>query len=159
MPPERAAHVEGAVEVDVDHRAPLLDLEVDHRDAIVAAGGAGVVDDDVDAPELVEHVRRERADRPGIGHVADHRERAAALSLHLVGHRVDVSPPGLLLIVRVPLRGAPGAGEHDVAAGSGQLHGDRPPDRAHPAGARDHRDLVLESGEEQSAHAGESGAR
>ena len=58
VPAERAAHVEGAVEVHVDHGAPLLDGQVDHRDPVVAARRAGVVHDDVDAPELVEHLRR-----------------------------------------------------------------------------------------------------
>ena len=142
-PPERPAHVEGAVEVRVDDGPPELDVEVDHGNPVRAAGRARVVHDDVDSPEGAEHLPEQLVDRLGVGHVADHRQRAPAERPHLLGHRVDVVPAGFLLVVRVPLRSAPGAGEHHVTAGPGQLHGDRPPDRAHPAGARNHGDLAF----------------
>ena len=64
---------------------------------------------------------------------------------HLLGHRLDVAPPGRLLVVGVAVGRAAGAGQHDVAAGAGQLHGDRAPDRAHPAGPRHDGHLVGQS--------------
>ena len=134
--------------------APLLDGEIDDRHAVVAARGTGVVHDDVDSPELVQHALRERLDRVGVGHVADDGERAAAERAHLVGDRVDVAPSGLLLVVGVALDRATGAGQHDVAPGAGELDRDGAADRAHAPRAGHHRDLVVESGEKESAHAG-----
>src|SRR3984957_9010593 len=55
-PPERAAHVEGAVEVRVDDGPPEVDVEVDHGHPVRTAGRARVVHDDVDAPEGAEHL-------------------------------------------------------------------------------------------------------
>ena len=69
----------------------------------------------------------------------------AAERPHLLGHRLDVAPPGRLLVVGVAVGRSAGAGQHDVAAGPGQLHGDRAPDRAHPAGARHDGHLVGQS--------------
>ena len=51
--------------------------------------------------------------------------RPAPQGPDLLGHRLDVAPAGGLLVVGVAVRGAPGTGQHDVAAGPGQLHGDR----------------------------------
>ena len=69
---ERAAHVEGAVQVDVDDAVPQLGIEVDDRHTVGAASGTGVVDDDVDASELVDHLLRERVDRGDVRDVAHH---------------------------------------------------------------------------------------
>ena len=66
---------------------------------------------------------------------------------HLLGDGLDVLPAGGLLVVGVAVGRAAGAGQHDVAPGPGQLDGDRPPDRAHPAGARHDGHLVGQSGQ------------
>ena len=84
---------------------------------------------------------------------------AAAERAHLLGDGVDVAPARLLLVLRVPLDWAAGAGEDHVAAGACELHRDRTSDRPHAPGAGDHCDLAVEPVENQSAHALESGLR
>ena len=124
---------------------PQRRVEVGHRHAVVAARRAGVVDDDVDAAEALEDLVGQRVDGSDVGHVGHRGQHLDAERRALVGDRVDVPPAGGLLVVGVASRVAAGAGEHDVAAGPGQLDGDRPADRAHPARPGDHCDLAVET--------------
>ena len=149
---ERAAHVEGAVQVDVDHAVPQLEIEVDDRHAVGAPRGAGVVHHDVDPAHLVDHPLGERVDRGGIGHVAHDGQRAAAERAHLVGDRLDVAPARLLLVVGVLVGRAAGTGQHHVATGASELDRDRPADRAHAAGAGHDGDLSVESRQCEARH-------
>src|SRR5262249_48254342 len=94
----------------------------------------------------------ERVDRGRVGHVAHHRQRPDTEGADLVGDRLDVAPARRLLVVRVALHRAPGAREHHVAPGPGELDRDRAPDRSHAPGARDDRDLPLEASQRRVAH-------
>ena len=160
VPSERAAHVEGAVEVHVDHRAPL----VDGRGRRPARGR--------------RRARRPRCSprcRPGRARRCTRRASASTASgsdtslttgnarrpsaRTSVGDRVDVAPARCLLVLGVPLGRAAGAGEDHVAAGTCELHRDRPSDRPHAPGAGDHCDLAVEPVENQSTHGSESGLR
>ena len=57
---------------------------------LVAGGHPGVVDENLDAAELVERARRHRAHLLGVGHVADQRQAAAAQRAYLLRQRLKL---------------------------------------------------------------------
>src|SRR5205085_12529221 len=97
---ERSGHVQRAVEVRMDHVVPDVEVEVDDGDAVLATRGGGVVDDDVDASELVHDLLCEVLHGDGVGDVGNDRQRPPAEGTNLLGDRVDVLPPGGLLLGR-----------------------------------------------------------
>ena len=105
---------------------------------VAGYGGAdaGVVHQDVDAPELAHAGVHQRAAVLGLGDVRAHGDHAAT-------ERLD----GLARVLQ--LLGAPGA-EHDVGARLGERGGE---DRPQPGGgAGDHGDAVVESEAIEDAH-------
>src|SRR5437899_1711440 len=85
---------------------------------------AGVVDQDIDAPELVQSLRDGAVDLPSVTDVALDGEGAAALGAHEVGDRLQ--------------RVLTAAARHHVGADSSELDGDRAADPlARPGHDRD----------------------
>ena len=79
-------------EVGLQDHVPRLLGEVDHRDAVGAGRGGGIVDEDVDPPEGPVRQRDRGADLIGRAHVDQRRHRAAAGAPDLVGHRLEPAP-------------------------------------------------------------------
>ena len=75
---ERLRHVEDAVEVDRDHRLPVLGDGVRVGREGVAAGDAGIVDEDRDLAELLGDLRRHGAAGGAVGDVEREGLRLAA---------------------------------------------------------------------------------
>jgi hypothetical protein len=63
-------------------------------------------------------LRRQSLDRGKVGDVRDDRERPPPERADLLGNRVDVAPPGRLLVFWIPVGRPPGTGENDVASSS-----------------------------------------
>ena len=74
-----------ALEVDVDRAVPLVLGRLQHR---LGEHDAGVVDQDVDAPEVVDGGADEIFDVSGRRDVGAHRERVAARLLDRIDHRL-----------------------------------------------------------------------
>ena len=103
----------------------------------VGGADAGVVDEDVDAPELLDGGVDERLAVLGLGDVGGDRDRAAA-------RRLD-ELLGLLELLDAP------RAERDVGAGLSQRLGERHPEAGRGAG--DDRDLVVQPEPVQDSHA------
>ena len=142
------------MEVDVDDLVPILERQIDHGHTVSAAGGAGVVDDEIDAAEVTDDTVGEGGDGVGVGDVGDEGEGGAPGGADFLRDRFDVAPAGGLFVVGVVVGGAAGAGEDDVAAGLGQLDGDGPADAAHAPRAGDNSDFAFEASEFESGHDG-----
>ena len=129
---------EVALEVDPDHRVPLL-LGGVHQHPV--AHEAGVVDQDVEPAELVDRLLHHRRGLLEVGHVGAVRHRPAARRLDrgddLVGRRLPRALAGERDAVVV---------DHDGRAVRGQLERVRPADAAARSG--DDRDATLQ----QSSH-------
>ncbi len=126
--PDDAAAVPEAVDVDVQHRAPLVLRDVE-RGAVEA--DAGVVDEHVDGPELGRDRLEHRVDARGIGDVGGDRERA-----ELARHRLGA--------------GGVARGDRHARAGLAERPGERLPDTAIAAG--DDGDLAVEPERVQDRH-------
>ena len=116
-PHEAADHVPGAVEVEVDHRAPAVvrDLRWQRREL-----AAGVVDEEVDPTELVVDALLQRVDLIGLPDVG--RDGEAATSQRTDGDR------GVLERLGGP------AGHHQVGPVAGEGERRRPADAGAAAG-------------------------
>ena len=96
----RLAHQEGALEVHVDHRVPVVLTELEQQ---VVPGDAGVVHQDVQSTELLEHAVDSRLDGGTVGDVApdaDGLGRATELTrggLGLLLVQVEYGDSGTLL--------------------------------------------------------------
>ena len=106
----RGDAVEHALDVDVDHPVPLVDLQRGHERE---RHDAGIVDDHVDAAEGFARRVGEGGDIGAVGDVETLRQHFAALARDLFGKRLQ------------PI-GATGA-EHELRAGAAELPGDAAP--------------------------------
>ena len=132
--PARLRHPVAAVEVDVDDLAELVGLLARRR---VGGPDAGVVDEDVDAPELLDGGVDERLAVLGLGDVGGDRDRPPA-------RRLD-ELLGLLQLLDAP------RAERDVGAGLSQRLGERHPEARRGSG--DDRDLAVQLEPVQDSHA------
>src|SRR5574337_1102603 len=94
------ADVETPIQIDVDDAIPDRRVDFHDRNSVVASCGRGVVDHEIQPPELLHHLVRQRLYRPEVSHIADYRERASAHRPHFLGHRIDISPTGCSFISR-----------------------------------------------------------
>ena len=117
--PRGAAHAHRAAVVRVDEQVEVLGRHLVERSA---AGDAGVVHDDVDAPELVERVLDDHR-----GAVADDAvavgDRDAAVGADLLGRVI-----GRGLVGGDAVGGDPGVVHQHLAPARGQQAGVRPPE-------------------------------
>src|SRR5919198_3210653 len=126
------AHVEGTIEVDRQHVRPVRPAHA-MEDAV--AQNAGIVDQNVDAPECGE---RGVHDLLGILRLGDRErggDRLASTALDLVHHLVRGRG-----IATGTFEARADVADDDAGALAGQQHGDGPPDAAPSAG--DDRDLA-----------------
>ena len=100
----RAAHL------DVNHLLKYVRVELDQGYAVRAVAIGSVVDEDVDASELLKGALDHGIDIGFVGHVANQGESAAAQCAHLVGGALDVAPADFLLVGRERGRVAARAG-------------------------------------------------
>ena len=75
-------------------------------------------------------------------HIGDERQAPRACLPDFLGDAFDVAPAGGLLVVRVAVRVASGAGQDDVGAGLGEKHSNRAPNTPHAPRTGDDRDLA-----------------
>src|SRR5262249_49163301 len=87
-----AATVERAGDVQVDAGAPLLVGERFHGLVPSRRGAPGVVDQNIDPPELGEGRRHQRVDRGGVGDVGLHGQTATAFGSHQCGSFFNLRP-------------------------------------------------------------------
>ncbi len=115
-----------------------------HRHAVAAAGGGGVVHQDVDAAQLAARLVDQALHLVGVGDVDDEGKGAAAEGADLLPDRIDVAPAHRLLLLRVRLRRAAGAGDGDVGALAGERQRYVAADAVVTSGAGDDSDLAFE---------------
>ena len=134
---------ERARQLDVDD--PLEDAGVQLQDghSVGAARVGGVIDEYIDAPELLDGAFHHAADALLAAHVRYQRKRTAALLANLVGHALDVAPAYGLLVRWERVGAAARARDDHVRAQPRQLHRGRPADTAQPARARYYGNLAV----------------
>ena len=81
---------ERAGEIDVDDRAPLVDGELVNRHA--AGAGAGVVEEEIEAPEGARGGLEQRANRVRVGDVGRHGQRACPINAGLACRLLRAAP-------------------------------------------------------------------
>src|SRR5580693_6418895 len=88
---DRLAADEGAVEIDAQHLAPLLEIGLPYR--LVDAGDTGIVDEDIDLAERLQRVVAGLFHRGQVGHVDLERgDGGADLFRRLLGQRLVMVP-------------------------------------------------------------------
>jgi hypothetical protein len=119
--------VDAAQEMDSQHRRQRLQRKLGERRP---AADSGIVDDDVDTPELVGGVLDELPATVRCGHIRGGRDRAAAERADLAGGSLRY----LRLLAGSAWSGGAHIVDHDRRAPSGQLESMRSPDAAAATG-------------------------
>ena len=144
MAAHRPADQIGAAHIDPHHLVKGVLIQLHNQHPVPAGAGAGVVDQNVHLPELVERIGQHRVHLPAVGNIVVEAQAAAPHCPDFLHHAGQALPAVQPVFGADGVQGRFNVGNHHIGAFGGQAGGDGAANAVAAAGAGDEGNFAVE---------------